>query len=190
MPFTQSQTCQNANFKSRSPHICCETGRFPFRIRSALSTSLTSNSTEATCISPPSSTGTAGKSWAGTSPIPWVYSPVLNAVRDAVDRFGVPAILNSDQGSQFTNSEYKQLLKQLHIRQSMDGKSRWADNIIIERWFRSLKTELIYINEFTSPQKPGQAIRGYVEDYNSLRPHEALDYKTPDSVYHANFCAA
>ena len=75
MPFTQSQTCQNANFKSRSSHICCETERFPFRIRSALSTSLTSNFTEATCISPPSSTGTAGKSWAGISPIPWVYSP-------------------------------------------------------------------------------------------------------------------
>ncbi|WP_283128638.1 integrase core domain-containing protein [Allofournierella massiliensis] len=107
-----------------------------------------------------------------------------------MDRFGVPAILNSDQGSLFTNSEYKQLLKQLHIRQSMDGKSHWADNIIIERWFRSLKTELIYINEFTSPQQLGQAIRGYMEDYNSLRPHEALDYKTPDSVYHANFCAA
>ena len=81
--------------------------------------------------------------------------PVLEAVRSAVDRFGTPAILNSDQGSQFTSNEYKQLLKGLHIRQSMDGKSRWADNIIIERWFRSLKTELIYINEFRSP--PGTA---------------------------------
>lgn len=116
--------------------------------------------------------------------------PVLEAVRDAVDRFGAPAILNSDQGSQFTSSEYRQLMQQLHIRQSMDGRSRWADNIMIERWFRSLKTELIYINEFTSPWQLRQSIRSYVEDYNSLRPHEALDYKTPDAVYHASFCAA
>ena len=93
--------------------------------------------------------------------------PVLETVRDAVDRFGAPAILNSDQGSQFTSNEYKQLLKDLHIRQSMDGKSRWADNIMIERWFRSLKTELIYVNEFTSPRQLRQTIRGYVEDYNS-----------------------
>ena len=61
---------------------------------------------------------------------------------------GIPAIMNSDQGSQFTSGEYKQLMKDPGIRQSMDGKSRWADNIMIERWFRSLKTELIYCNEF------------------------------------------
>lgn len=73
-------------------------------------------------------------------------SSVMDAVRKAVKNCGVPAILNSDQGSQFTSDDYKQLLKSLHIRQSMDGKSRWADNIMIERWFRSLKTELIYIN--------------------------------------------
>ena len=113
--------------------------------------------------------------------------PVLNAVRDAVERFGTPAILNSDQGSQFTSEGYKALLKHLHIRQSMDGKSRWADNIMIERWFRSLKTELIYINEFHSPKQLRQAIRAYIEDYNTLRPHEALDYATPDQVFCASF---
>ena len=116
--------------------------------------------------------------------------PVLEAVRSAVNQFGTPAILNSDQGSQFTGNEYKQLLKDLHICQSMDGKSRWADNIMIERWFRSLKTELIYINEFLSPRALGQAIRSYINDYNSIRPHEALDYATPDAVYYASFCAA
>lgn len=116
--------------------------------------------------------------------------PVLETVRNAVDRFGIPAIINSDQGSQFTSNEYKQLLKDLHIRQSMDGKSRWADNIMIERWFRSLKTELIYINEFNSPRQLRQSIRSYIDAYNSLRPHEALDYATPDAVYHASFCAA
>jgi len=60
-------------------------------------------------------------------------APVLDAVRSVVGRFGIPAILNSDQGSQFTSTEYKALLRSLNIRQSMDGKSRWADNIMIER---------------------------------------------------------
>lgn len=114
-------------------------------------------------------------------------APVLDAVRIAVERFGAPAILNSDQGSQFTSDDYKALLKSLDIRQSMDGKSRWADNIMIERWFRSLKTELIYVNEFRSPKELRQAIRQYVNDYNTLRPHEALDYKTPEGAYLACF---
>ena len=114
-------------------------------------------------------------------------APLLDAVRKAVERFGTPAILNSDQGSQFTSAEYKTLLKSLGIRQSMDGKSRWADNIMIERWFRSLKTELIYINEFRSPRQLRLAIRQYVSDYNTLRPHEALDYETPEDAYLACF---
>ena len=61
---------------------------------------------------------------------------------------------------------------------------------MIEWWFRSLKTELIYVNEFTSPRQLRQSIRGYVEDYNCLRPHEALGYATPDEVYGASFCVA
>ena len=115
---------------------------------------------------------------------------VLEAVGSAVDRFGIPAILNSDQGSQFASTEYKALLKSFGIRQSMDGKSRWADNILIERWFRSLKTELIYINEFQSPKELRKGIRHYVEEYNTLRPHEALDYTTPDDFYFTAFSAA
>jgi len=114
-------------------------------------------------------------------------APVLDAVRTTVERFGTPAILNYDQGSQFTSDDYKALLKSLGIRQSMDGKSRWADNIMIERWFRSLKTELIYVNEFRSPKELRQAIRQYVDDYNTLRPHEALDYETPEDTYLACF---
>lgn len=100
-----------------------------------------------------------------------------------MERFGIPAILNSDQGSQFTSTEYKALLGSLNIRQSMDGKSRWADNIMIERWFRSLKTEMIYVNEFRSPRELRQGIRQYVHEYNTRRPHEALDYETPEDVY-------
>lgn len=116
--------------------------------------------------------------------------PVLEAVKEAVERFGIPAIINSDQGSQFTSDEYKDLLRQMHIRQSMDGKSRWADNIMIERWFRSLKTELIYINEFHSPRELRAAIGEYIRSYNAIRPHQALDYAVPDQVYDACFATS
>ena len=115
--------------------------------------------------------------------------PVLEAVKDAAEKYGIPAILNSDQGSQFTSDEYKALLRTFRIRQSMDGKSRWADNIMIERWFRSLKTELIYINEYKSPRELRAAIRGYIELYNTQRPHQALDYQTPEKEFHSAFVA-
>jgi len=115
---------------------------------------------------------------------------VIATVKEAIARYGTPAIMNSDQGSQFTGADYKALLKDLHICQSMDGKSRWADNIMIERWFRSLKTELIYINEFQTPKVLRKAIEEYVTEYNTMRPHEALGYKTPDIVYHSFFAAA
>lgn len=118
-------------------------------------------------------------------------SSVLTTVREAVEHNGVPAIINSDQGSQFTSEDYKALLKSLHIRQSMDGKSRWADNVMIERWFRSLKTEKIYIEEYSTERELRSCIRDYVNQYNNVRPHEALDYATPVSVYDAafGFCA-
>lgn len=138
---------------------------------------------------------TAVIDWFSRKIVGWTLSdtldtrPVLETVQNAVERCGIPAILNSDQGSQFTSEEYKQLLKSLRIRQSMDGKSRWADNIMIERWFRSLKTELIYINEYRSPKELRAAIRAYIDDYNTLRPHEALDYATPEEVYKASFTA-
>ena len=70
------------------------------------------------------------------------------------------------------------------------GKSRWADNIMIERWFRSLKTELIYINDYASPKELRGAIRDYIEEYNSIRPHQSLDYLTPDQVYGSSFGAS
>ena len=114
---------------------------------------------------------------------------VIHAVKEAVETHGSPAILNSDQGCQFTSNEYKALLKKLSIRQSMDGKSRWADNIMIERWFRSLKTEQIYPNEYHSPRELRKLINEYVDAYNKERPHEALGYKVPDAVYYGSFAA-
>lgn len=109
---------------------------------------------------------------------------VMEAVKDAVAANGRPEILNSDQGCQFTSKEYKEMLKEYDIKQSMDGKSRWADNIMIERWFRSLKTEKIYINEFANPRELRKGVIEYINEYNSIRPHEALGYRTPDSWFY------
>ena len=115
--------------------------------------------------------------------------PVLEAVREAVEQFGVPGILNSDQGSQFTSEDYRQLLQELHIRQSMDGKGRWADNIMIERWFRSLKTEEIYPREYHTPRELRRALKEYISLYNSERPHASLDNATPNKVFYACFAS-
>ena len=94
-----------------------------------------------------------------------------------------PEIVNSDQGTQFTSDEYMQFLKSHRIRQSMDGKSRWADNIMIERWFRSLKYEEIYLNQYDSPKQLREAIHDYIYTYNFERCHSAIDNQTPASMY-------
>ena len=116
-------------------------------------------------------------------------APVLGAVTRAIERHGAPGIINSDQGSQFTSDAYKNLLKSKHIRQSMDGKARWVDNVIIERWFRSLKTEYVYINDYASPKLLRTGVCEYISDYNELRPHQSHDYRTPAAVFHGSFAA-
>ena len=115
---------------------------------------------------------------------------VLETVQSAAANCGVPAILNSDQGSQFTSEEYKRFLRELHIRQSMDGRSRWADNIMIERWFRSLKTEKLYVEEFETERELKACIEDYIIQYNTVRPHMALSYETPAAVFAASFSAS
>lgn len=110
-------------------------------------------------------------------------SEVLHAVSAAIERYGIPAIINSDQGSQFTSTDYQHQLKRQGIRQSMDGKARWVDNVIIERWFRSLKVEYVYINEYTSPRELRNGISKYVEEYNHIRPHQSHEYRTPAQIY-------
>jgi putative transposase len=114
-------------------------------------------------------------------------APVLQAVKQAIEKYGVPAIINSDQGCQFTSDAYTALLKRLGIRQSMDGKARWVDNVIIERWFRSLKHDDIYINEYNNPKQLKRGITAYVNDYNHLRPHQSLDNAVPAAIYSACF---
>jgi putative transposase len=116
-------------------------------------------------------------------------APVLEALKRAIETHGIPAIINSDQGSQFTSEEYTDYLRENGIRQSMDGKARWVDNVIIERWFRSLKHENIYINEYNTPRQLKDGIREYVREYNTERPHQSLDYRSPAAVYGGCFVA-
>jgi len=116
-------------------------------------------------------------------------APALEAVRSAIERHGKPGIINSDMGPQFTSNEYKIYLKEEGVRQSMDGKGRFIDNIPIERWFRSLKTEYIYINEFPTPRSLRAGVKEYVESYNFERPHQSLGYRTPAAEYATAFAA-
>lgn len=110
-------------------------------------------------------------------------APVLEAVCSAIQKYGKPKIINSDQGVQFTSAEYTNYLKNNCIKQSMDGKARWVDNVIIERWFRSFKTEYIYINELETPKKLRAGIAYYIAEYNHDRPHQSLAYQVPYEVF-------
>ena len=110
-------------------------------------------------------------------------APVLDALKQAIMAYGYPAIINSDQGSQFTSDDYTEYLEQNQIRQSMDGKARWVDNVVIERWFRSLKCDCIYINEFDSPRALRRGIAAYIAEYNNERPHSAHGGDYPAEAY-------
>ena len=111
-------------------------------------------------------------------------APVIKAVNDAIAKYGKPTIINSDQGSQFTSDEYIKNLEEKVIIQSMDGKARWVDNVIIERWFRSLKCDNIYINGYETPRELRLGINEYITDYNTIRPHQSLEYATPEEIYY------
>ena len=101
----------------------------------------------------------------------------------SVHRHGAPEILNSDQGSQFTSNEYVSLLKSHGIKISMDGKGRALDNIFIERLWRRLKYEDVYIKEYQDGLSLHQGMVSYFGNYNDLHPHQSLSYKTPKEVY-------
>lgn len=110
-------------------------------------------------------------------------APVLSTIKQAIATYGAPAIINSDQGAQFTSEEYTSYLRREKIRQSMDGKARWVDNVLIERWFRSLKCDNLYINEYATPKALRNGIKEYITEYNTERPHESLGYQYPIQVY-------
>jgi putative transposase len=107
----------------------------------------------------------------------------VEAVQEAVERHGAPEIFNTDQGCQFTSDDFTGVLKQHGIRISMDGKGRWVDNVFVERLWRTVKYEEVYLHAYESPTHAKQRLARYFEFYNQRRPHTALDRQTPDTAY-------
>ena len=108
----------------------------------------------------------------------------LNALEEALARHGRPDIFNTDQGSQFTSLAFTQMLTDGGIRISMDGRGRWMDNVFIERLWRSLKYECVYLHAFESGSALQVGLVRWIGHYNARRPHSALAGRTPDEAYH------
>jgi putative transposase len=104
-------------------------------------------------------------------------------LREAVDRFGSPAIFNTDQGAQFTSQDFVGALKQLPSRISRDGRGRAADNIFVERLWRTVKYEDVYLKDYATLQEGHAGLKAYFAFYNTERGHQSLGYRTPDTVY-------
>ncbi|MEX2517033.1 MAG: IS3 family transposase [Gammaproteobacteria bacterium] len=108
----------------------------------------------------------------------------IDALEEAIERHGPPEIFNTDQGSQFTSDDFTQVLKRHDISISMDGKGRWMDNVFVERLWRSVKYEEVYLKAYDSIGNARASLGRYFAFYNSKRRHQSLDRQTPDTVYY------
>ncbi len=109
----------------------------------------------------------------------------LEALEEAIALHGAPEIMNTDQGSQFTSQAFTDVLKKHGIRISMDGKGAWRDNVFIERLWRSVKYEEVYLHAYDTVSDSRAGIGKYFNLYNRRRPHSSLKRKTPDQVYYS-----
>ncbi len=107
----------------------------------------------------------------------------IEALEEALQRYGAPEIFNTDQGSQFTSEAFTGVLKEHGINISMDGKGRWVDNVFVERLWRSVKYEDVYLRAYETPAELRAGLARYFQFYNARRRHSALDRRTPDAVY-------
>ena len=105
------------------------------------------------------------------------------ALGDALDQ-GTPDVFNTDQGSQFTSREFTQILQEHSVRISMDGRGRYQDNIFVERLWRTVKYEEVYLKAYANGLEAHLGLREYFRFYNERRPHHALGYRTPAEVFH------
>lgn len=127
--------------------------------------------------------------WASRKVLSWRLSNTLEAafcvaaLDDALAGHGTPDIFNTDQGSQFTGLDFTGRLAEAGIRISMDGKGRWMDNVFIERLWRSLKYECVYLNAFETGSEARTGIGNWIAYYNAARPHSSLGACTPDEAY-------
>jgi putative transposase len=130
--------------------------------------------------------------WHSRKVLSWEVSTTMDdafcvsALSSALRRYGKPEIFNTDQGSQFTGAAFTGVLTAADVRISMDGKGRAMDNIFIERLWRSVKYEEVYLNEYKSVAHLVQALRRYFEYYNAERSHHGLDGRTPNEAYDAS----
>ena len=133
--------------------------------------------------------------WASRKVLAWRLSNTMDAsfcveaLEEALHRFGRPKVFNTDQGSQFTSLDFTQTLKNAGVSISMDGRGRWMDNIFIERLWRTLKYECIYLHAFETGSSARQGIGRWVARYNQDRPHSSLNDHTPDEMYHGSSTA-
>ena len=107
----------------------------------------------------------------------------IEAVEEALARNGKPDIFNTDQGSQFTSIDFIKVLKDAEIAISMDGKGAWRDNVFVERLWRTIKYEEVYLHAYASVPEARAALARYLTFYNARRPHSSLDRQTPDQAY-------
>jgi putative transposase len=127
--------------------------------------------------------------WASRRVLSWRVSITLDsrfcrdAVAEALTRYGRPAIFNTDQGAQFTSTDFTELLQDHSIAISMDGKGCWKDNIFVERLWRSIKYEEVYLHAYASVSEAKAGIGRYLTQYNTARPHSSLADQTPDEAY-------
>jgi putative transposase len=127
--------------------------------------------------------------WATRKVLSWRVSNTLDvefcleALEEALARFGRPEIFNPDQGSQFTSPRFTGLLQRAKVRISMDGRGRWLDNVFIERLWRSLKYECVYLHVFETGSELRAGLSKWIGYYNAGRPHSALAGQTPDEAY-------
>lgn len=129
--------------------------------------------------------------WATRRVLSWRLSNTLStdfcieALEEAMNRYGTPEIFNTDQGSQFTSKDFNALLREKGIAISMDGKGCWRDNVFVERLWKSVKYEEVYLHAYGSVNEARNGLERYLAFYNHRRPHSKLDGSTPDEVY---FC--
>lgn len=110
--------------------------------------------------------------------------PCVKALKEAMRRHGKPEIMNTDQGSQFTSIEFIKTLRNGDIQISMDGKGAWRDNVFVERLWRTIKYEEVYLRGYDSVSAARESLRRYLAFYNTRRPHSSLNGQTPEQAYH------
>ena len=110
----------------------------------------------------------------------------VEALEEALLRYGAPEIFNTDQGAQYTSEAFTVVLKAHGVKISMDGKGRWVDNVFVERLWRSVKYEDVYLRAYGTPAALRTGLNNYFQFYNTERRHQALNRQTPDAVYWGN----